>query len=50
MKSDLSWFVGSGTKTSSGARRVEVEDVVGRADSRVMEATLEIVEIVALGC
>jgi hypothetical protein len=49
VKSDRSTFVGSGTNTSSGARSVETDVVVGSADSRVIEATFVIVVIVALG-
>ena len=39
-----------GAKTSSGANMVDVDFVVGRADSNVAAATLETVEMVALGC
>lgn len=49
VKSDRSSFVGSATNTSSGASKVDVAVPVGRADSRVMEATLLIVVIEAFG-
>lgn len=39
----------AGARSSSGARSVEVEAVVGRADSRLVVATLAMVEIVAVG-
>lgn len=39
-----------GANISSGASIVEVDFVVGSADSMVVAATLEIVEMVALGC
>jgi hypothetical protein len=36
-----------GASNSSGARSVDVDEVVGRADSRVVAETLEMVEMVA---
>jgi hypothetical protein len=49
VNSERSSFVGSGTKTSSGASKVPAEVVVGRADSMVTVGRLVMVEMVALG-
>lgn len=40
----------AGARSSSGARRVEVAEAVGNADSRFAVATFEMDEIAAVGC
>lgn len=49
MSSDLDLLFDEGARSSSGARSVEVDDVVGSADSSEVVEILEMVEICAVG-